>query len=139
MTSFRICVSIQVERADRRKSNREIEQQAHRAEKERQSQARYSKPVRNPMFGRIAHLPAPNEQIECQVVNPSREQQPTIAEERRDTGERSEASRSLAPVQPKQARIDDPEDRWDQRPCDQTGRPPHSSRKNENEPARHRG
>ncbi len=60
-----------------------VEQPAGRTKEKRQHEARQHQDVRDAALPRVAHFPVADQQIERQVVSPTRQQDPRVAEQRR--------------------------------------------------------
>src|SRR5579862_1554029 len=86
----------------------------------------------------ITHLPASDEKIERQIMNPSGQQEPAILEECGDTRECAEAALRFAPVRGDKAGVKQRKDQWEYRARHQRGSPPDASGENKNQPSEKR-
>jgi hypothetical protein len=122
-----------------RQPDNEVEQQARRPEHESQKQAGNHQPMRDAVGLRVAYLPAPDEEIERQIVNPSREKYPSIGKERCNLCQRTEtATGSFSPVCYEQAGIENREQQWEDRARDQGCNPAPRSQDGQQQPSQKR-
>ena len=82
-----------------------VEQQADRTKHKGQNQTGDEQQMRNLMLLGVAHLPAADEKIEGEIMDPTRQQQPIVRKQRMNLRQRSEAACSFAPMRGNQKSI----------------------------------
>ena len=87
-------------------SQRHVQEPSSRSEQKRQGQARQHEKMRNAALPGITHFPAPDEEIEGEVVNPAGQQQPRIAEQHRDVRQGREPAGAAVPHRRNDGRVE---------------------------------